>query len=124
MMSRRDPLLLSDLELLREALVYRSKRVFLQGEAVRLHGLTERVLDLLLESAGGKRALRLSPPEQEVMARQVEAYCAELSGGMASPENRDEAARLRRIVGILAPNAPGAPGAAKRSWWRRWLGLR
>lgn len=104
-----------DLQLLHEALSYMRKRVFDQAEQVRLKGLVERLEDLLLESAGSTR-LRLSPPEQEVLERQVEAYCTELTGRYAAESSRAQADRLRSLVGLFVPRS-------RKSWVRRLLGF-
>ena len=109
------PLATSDLKLLHEALRYRARRVMEPGESVRLTGLLERVEDLLLDRGGDARSLRLSPPEQEVFARQVLAYCAELTGRGASQLGRTQAQELRGLVERVSPGR-----RRKRPWWRFW----
>lgn len=98
----------SDLGLLHEALAFMARRVFDPGESERVRALLDRFEELILNPAA-ERSLRLSPPEQEVFARQIESYCRELTARGASREGRVQAERLRRIIGFLAPSA------AKRS---------
>ncbi len=103
-----------DLQLLHEALTYLAKRSFQPADAVRIHGLQERVEDLLLDAEAGPSSLRLSPPEQDVLARAIPVYCDALTQRGGSLQGSAEAERLRWIVRRIAP----APGA----WWRKLLG--
>lgn len=110
------PLPREELSLLLEALRYQSRRVREPVEAVRLRGLVDRLEEMLLASVetpavGG--ALRLSPPEQEVLLRQVDSYCEELTRRGASLAGRDEARRLRAILSPLREQA------SPLSFWRR-----
>ena len=115
-MAQRDGTLSrSDLQLLHEALSYMRKRVFDQAELVRLKGVIEQLEDLLLEKEGTP-LLRLSPPEQDVLERQVTAYCEELTGRYASQDGRGQARRLRALVQQLG-------GRRRKSWVRRLLGF-
>ncbi|MBK8232775.1 MAG: hypothetical protein IT349_08705 [Candidatus Eisenbacteria bacterium] len=106
---------MTELKLLHEALAFRAKRVFDPAESVRLRGLLERVEDILLAPPDARPALRLSPPEQEVLVRQVLGYCAELTGRGASQLGREQAARLRQLVDRIAPGT-----LRKRPWWKFW----
>ncbi len=109
------PLELSDLKLLHEALRYRVKRVFEPAESVRLTGILDRVEELLLNRTAEARGLRLSPPEQDVLARQVLAYCAELTGRGASEVGRQQAMQLKRLVVTISPRS-----VPRKPWWRFW----
>lgn len=109
------PLGLSDLRLLHEALQYRARRVREPGESVRLVGLLDRVEELLLDRGNEPRSLRLSPPEQEVLVRQVLAYCAELTGRGASQLGRTQALELKGLVERVSPGR-----LRKKPWWRFW----
>jgi hypothetical protein len=91
-----------DLELLHEALSYMRKRVFDQAEAVRIKGVLDRIEELLLDPTTERRLLRLSPPEQEAMERQVESFCVELTRRGASQRGREQATRLRSLIGSNA----------------------
>ena len=104
-----------DLQLLHEALSYMRKRVFDQAELVRLKGVIDQLEDLLLDK-DGEPLLRLSPPEQDVLERQVEGYCAELTGKYASRDGRQQASRLRGLVERLG-------GRRRKNWVRRLLGF-
>ena len=98
----------ADLELLHRALLYRLKRVHDQAALVRLRGLLGRVEALIIEESV-QPSLRLSPPEQELLARELPLYAAEMTqrGGI-------EARRLAAINGILSGRR--GPG------WRRLPG--
>src|SRR5690606_3613918 len=91
-----------DLELLHEALSYMRKRVFDQAESVRIKGVLDRIEEMLLDPTTERRLLRLSPPEQEAMERQVESFCVELTRRGAWQQGREQAARLRALVGSNA----------------------
>lgn len=106
---------LADLKLLYEALQYRARRVREPGESVRLAGLVDRVEELLLGRGAEPRNLRLSPPEQEVLARQVLAYCAELTGRGASQLGRSQAQELKVLIERVSPGR-----LRKKPWWRFW----
>jgi hypothetical protein len=107
----------ADLELLHVALSYMRKRIFDQGESVRVTGMIERIEDLLLAQPGEAQNLRLSPPEQGVLRRQVFAYCDELTHRGAATEGREQAKRLREIVERMTKRPSPA-----RSWFRRLWG--
>ncbi len=120
-MTAPGPLPREDLGLLLEAARYQSRRVREPVESVRLRGLVDRLEEMLLASAesgvsGG--ALRLSPPEQEVLLRQVDSYCEELTGRGASLTGREEARRLRSILSPLREER------SPLGFWRRLFGRR
>ena len=106
----------SDLELLHEALSYMRRRVFDQAESVRIKGVLDRIEEMLLDPTPEPRLLRLSPPEQEAMERQIESFCVELTQRGASQRGRDQAARLRGLTGSNAGSASGW------RWIRRLFG--
>jgi hypothetical protein len=105
----------SDLELLHEALSYMRRRVFDQAEGIRLKGVLDRIEEMLLEPVPEARALRLSPPEQEAMERQVETFCQELTQRGASQQGRAQADRLRQHIG-------GGRASSGWGWVRRIFG--
>jgi len=111
----------ADLELLHRGLVFRRKRVREQVVVVRLQGLLDRVEGLLLQDPG-RVSLRLSPPEQEILQREISLYCEDLTRRGGSLEGRREARRLESIVagltGVRIRRGRSAP------WWRRLLGWR
>lgn len=110
-----DKLTRSDLQLLHEALAYARKRSYRQASAVRVQGVLERVEELLLAPESGRRSLRLSPPEQEVIEREVPIYCDALTQRGGTLQGVQESERLRWIVTFLT-------GARDRtSWWRRLI---
>ena len=113
-MSRtRQTLTRADLVLLHEALAYTRKRSFLPAETVRLQGVQDQVEALLL-GGGASGSLRLSPPEQEVLAREIPRYCEALTQRGGSEKGTHDAARLRALLELLVPGSGG-------SWWRRLL---
>jgi hypothetical protein len=103
----------ADLELLHRALSYRAKRVHDQASLVRLRGLLERVESLILDEAV-QSTLRLSPPEQELLARELPLYAAEMTQRGGSEQGAIEARRLAEITGTLTGRR--GPG------WRRLPG--
>jgi hypothetical protein len=109
----------SDLELLHRALAYRRKRVHEPGAVVRMQGLLDRVEELLLEPAGASR-LRLSPPEQALLHREVPLYCEELTRRGAAEAGAQEARRLRELLHLLAAGA--GPRTIRPAWLRRLFG--
>lgn len=130
-----DSLTRDDLELLRRALVFRRKRLHEPAARVRLDGLLDRVEALVLEQgrsrnqpeaapsgpeaadgpAGpGVAGLRLSPPEVDLLRREIPLYVAEMTGRGSSPAARQEAARMRGILAAL--DRPASPLAG---WLRR-----
>ncbi len=134
-----DTLSRGDLELLRRALVFRRKRVHDQAALVRLQGILDRVEALVLDqgqasalpaeearSAGeatsrsrsGSGALRLSPPEVDLLGREIPLYCAEMTGRGSSPAAVAEAGRLDELLRLLAGRRRRS-GMAGRLW--RWL---
>jgi hypothetical protein len=132
----RDSLGRTDLQLLHEALTYARKRTFLPADSVRLQGVLDRVEELLLDSVVASDdaandnmpspgpgtpartvSLRLSPPEQTVLRREIMAYCEALTRRGGSPEGAREAKRLHEILEILT-------GAHRRlRWLKRILGV-
>ncbi len=106
-----------DLELLHAALSYMRKRIFDQGEAVRISGMITRIEDLLLAEPGEAQNLRLSPPEQGALRRQVFAYCEELTHRGASEEGKGDATRPRSLVERLTKRT-----SPVRGWFRRLRG--
>lgn len=103
----------ADLVLLHEALVYTRKRSFQPVEAVRLQGLQERVEGLLLDRSANEGRLRLSPPEQEVLARELPRYCEAMTQRGGSTEGLRQAERLRQLLQLLAPQTNAGP------WWKK-----
>lgn len=108
----------SDLELLHRALSYRRKRIHEPGALVRLQGLLDRVEELLLDPAGAAR-LRLSPPEQALLHREVPLYCEELTRRGGSEAGALEARRLRELLRLLAT---GRGRSFRPAWLRRLFG--
>jgi hypothetical protein len=104
----------ADLELLHRALTYRVKRVHDQVALVRLRGLLDRVEGVILEDAEGTPSLRLSPPEQELLTRELPLYAAEMTQRGGSEQGRMEARRLSEMLRILT--------GRRRSGWRRLTG--
>jgi hypothetical protein len=107
----------ADLRLLYEALAYARRRSFAPVEGIRLQGILDRLDEILLGTgeepqAAAEGSFRLSPPEQEVLDKQIPLYCEALTQRGASPEGAAEAARLREILQILTGRKPG-------SWKRR-----
>jgi hypothetical protein len=102
----------ADLVLLHGALAYMRKRSFQPVEAVRLQGLLDRLEELLLDSSEQAGQLRLSPPEQEVLSKEILRYCEALTQRGASSAGLEEAARLQEIRAILVPGR-GRPGRWK-----------
>ena len=96
----------ADLELLHRALAYRIKRVHDQAVLVRLGGVLGRVESLLL-AEDLRVSLRLSPPEQEALARELPLYAAEMTQRGGSETGAIEARRLaeieRRLSGRSRP---------------------
>jgi hypothetical protein len=124
----RDSLNRADLQLLHEALTYARKRTFLPADSVRLQGVLDRVEELLLDSVVAARkeatqaprprpGLRLSPPEQVVLRREILAYCEVLTHRGASTEGSREAKRLREILDILTDSG------SSWKWLRRLFRL-
>ena len=113
-----DTLNRSDLELLYRALAYRRKRVHEQGAAIRLQGLLDRVEGLLLDPTGETR-LRLSPPEQALLHREIPLYCHELTRRGGSETGAQEARRLRELLRALAT---GGRRSLRPAWLRRLFG--
>lgn len=111
-MGRMDTLTTADLRLLHEALAYARKRSFQQAEAVRVAGLLDRIEELLLHPRQGAHSLRLSPPELEVLVKEIPLYCEALTQRGASPQGAAEATRLEQILALLA---------GRRPWWKRIL---
>jgi hypothetical protein len=111
----------ADLDLLHRALAYRRKRIHELAGVVRMQGLLDRVEELILREDVSP-VLRLSPPEQEMLRREIPLYCRELTGRGASEAGAGEARRLQELVALLA----GAkfPRTARPRWWRRLLGRR
>jgi hypothetical protein len=103
----------ADLELLHRALSYRVKRVHDQAAVVRLRGLLDRVEALLLDPAG-THLLRLAPPEQETLEREMPLYAAEMTQRGGSIQGAAEARRLVEITQVLT--------GRRRPWWRRLFG--
>lgn len=91
----------ADLELLHRALSYRVKRVHDQAALVRLRGLLDRVEALILEETV-HASLRLSPPEQELLTRELPLYAAEMTQRGGSEQGAIEARRLEEIERSLA----------------------
>ncbi len=95
-----------DLELLHRALAYRVKRMHDQAALIRLRGVLGRVESLLL-AEDLQASLRLSPPEQEALARELPLYAAELTQRGGSERGSLEARRLaeieRRLSGRRRP---------------------
>ncbi|MEZ4653411.1 MAG: hypothetical protein R3E12_07380 [Candidatus Eisenbacteria bacterium] len=114
-MGRQRSLTRSDLELLHEALSYMRRRVFDQAESVRIKGVLDRIEEMLLDPTTEPRFLRISPPEQEAMERQVESFCVELTHRGAPEAGRQQASRLRRLIGAGA-------GSSRLGWFRRLFG--
>jgi hypothetical protein len=114
---RRKSLTFADLQLFHEALAYVRKRSYQQADAVRIQGLIDRVEEILLETQGPVRQLRLSPPEQEVLSREIPVFCEALTGRGSSPEGAREAARLERILEALG----GAARRPRSRWWRKFF---
>jgi hypothetical protein len=108
----------ADLELLHRALAYRRKRIHEQGAAVRVQGLLDRVETLLLGGSGPP--LRLSPPEQDVLLREIPLYCEELTRRGGSEAGAAEARRLREMMEPLAGGL--SLQAQLKRWWRRVRG--
>jgi hypothetical protein len=108
----------ADLELLHRALSYRVKRVHDQAALVRLRGLLGRVETLILEEAV-QSSLRLSPPEQELLARELPLYAAEMTQRGGSEQGAVEARRLAEINSILSGRR-GPPRG--HGGWRRLSG--
>ena len=110
-MAGRNSLSTADLRLLHETLTYARKRSYQQVESVRVQGLLERVEELLLGAHGTAHVLRLSPPEQDVLAKEVPLYCEALTQRGGSLQGAREAVRLREILEILT--------GSSRPWWSR-----
>jgi len=115
----------ADLVLLHEALSYARKRVFLPAESIRLQGILDRVEELLLRAGAGDPGvggaedgslavrLRLSPPEREILEKEIANYSEALRQRGGSAAGAEEAARLRLILDRIAGHRP--------PWWRRFL---
>ncbi len=103
-----------DLQLLHEALVYRRKRALPPGDAIRLRGILDRVEGLLISPPGTQLSLRLSPPEQELVRREVPKYREALTQRGSSREGRYLADRLDRLVRRLSGPDHGARGVLNR----------
>ena len=112
-MTRGSPLTTADLRLLHEALSYARKRAYQQAEMIRVQGLQERVEELLLGATDSPHALRLSPPEQEVLAKEIPLYCEALTQRGGSIQGTRDAARLREVLELLVGSG--------RPWWKRLL---
>ena len=112
-----------DLQLLREALVYRRKRALPPGDAVRLRGVLDRVEELLLSPQGSRLALRLSPPEQELLRREVPFYREALTQRGSSGQGEHLADRLDSLVAELTGANLGARGLWNRlrKYLKRYL---
>lgn len=117
MRARDHGLTRADLDLLHRALSYRAKRVHDQAALVRLRGLLTRVEALLLDETG-RLSLRLAPPEQETLCRELPLYAEEMTQRGGSEQGAREAKRLRELVVVMA-------GGGRRSGlsrlWRRFL---
>ncbi len=111
----RDTLTGADLRLLHEALAYLVKRVHEPAESIRLRGLLERVEEMLVSGGRSPASLRLSPPEQRLLEREIPVYCEALTQRGGSIEGAREADRLRLMVGIRKTGS-------RRPWWRKVLG--
>jgi hypothetical protein len=74
---------------------------------------------LLLDPAGAGR-LRLSPPEQAMLHREVPLYCEALTQRGGSEAGSQEARRLRELLRLLASGA-GAR-SSRPAWLRRLFG--
>ena len=103
-----------DLQLLHEALVYRRKRALSPGDAIRLRGILDRVEGLLLSPPGVRLTLRLSPPEQELVRREVPGYREALTQRGSSGEGSILANRLDELVFRLSGSERGARGLSRR----------
>jgi hypothetical protein len=108
-----------DLLLLHEALSYARKRAHLPAEVIRLQGVLERIEELILRLAssepdGTEESLRLSPPEQEVLEKEIQRYCEALTQRGASPEGVEVAARLREVLARLTGRGRGFWGKRGR----------
>jgi hypothetical protein len=112
---RQKSLTLADLQLFHEALAFVRKRSYQRADSVRIQGLMDRVEEILLETQGPVRQLRLSPPEQEVLAREIPVYCEALTGRGSSPEGARVAARLERILEALG----GEARRPRSRWWTK-----
>ena len=112
-MAVRNSLNGADLRLLHEALTYTRKRSYRQVESVRIQGLLDRVEELLLDPDAPAQALRLSPPEQDLLAKEIPLYCEALTQRGGSVQGAREAARLREVLEIMV--------GGRRRWWSRWL---
>ena len=106
----------ADLELLYETLLYLRKRAFQPADAVRIQGILDRVEELILKGTEFGGSLRLSPPEQEALRREIPRYCEALTQRGAAADGARVARRLRDLLNLLAPDT------RPRTWWKRFLG--